>query len=155
MLCIQTVERTWAGRAPSGGAETVDSGRLASSVDAPLIAVIDDNTDIVAAVTEMLSELGYRVVSYRDAADALEVMERGEVPSLIVLDLMMPRMDGWTFRVRQRACAKLRDVPVIVMSASGSAQAEAIDADAYLRKPLRMEKLCSTIEQMLARAERR
>jgi signal transduction histidine kinase len=139
----------------ASGEQTGEAGRVAASIDAPLIAIIDDNTDIVAAVTEMLDELGYRVASYRDAADALEVMQHGEVPSLIVLDLMMPRMDGWTFRVRQRAIAKLRDIPVIVMSASGGAQAEAIDADAFLRKPLRMEKLCSTIEQMLARAERR
>jgi signal transduction histidine kinase len=155
MLCIQTVEREWPGPRPPDGNTTGELGGRDASTEAPLIAVIDDNSDIVAAVTETLDQLGYRVISYRDASDALEVMQHGEVPSLIVLDLMMPRMDGWTFRLRQRQSEKLRDVPVIVMSASGSAQAQAIDADAYLRKPLRMEQLCSTIEQMLARAERR
>jgi len=155
MLCMQTVERQRPAEMPPGRSDAGAFHRPMASGQSPLIAIIDDNTDIVEAVTEMLGDLGYRVTSYRDAGLALEALERAEIPSLIVLDLMMPRMDGWTFRLKQRACARLRDVPVIVMSASGSAQAEAIDADAYLRKPLSMERLCSTIEQTLARAERR
>lgn len=155
MLCIQTVERERSEPLPKVRSDLGDFEQPIESRQASLIAVIDDNSDIVDAMSEMLREYGYRVIAYRDASLALDALEHGEVPALIVLDLMMPRMDGWTFRVKQRSCAKLRDIPVIVMSASGSAQAEAIDADAYLRKPLSMERLCSTIEQTLARAERR
>ncbi len=121
----------------------------------PLVAVIDDNADIVEALTEALGDRDYRVLGYRSARDALGALEQGETPSLIVFDLMMPQMDGWTFRVKQKASAKLRDVPVIVMTASGSAQAEAIDAHAYLRKPLSIERFCSTVEQTIASIERR
>lgn len=155
MLCMHLVEQQRPSGRPPVQLEADGFRGTTAHAQAPLIAVIDDNADIVEAVTEMLGELQYRVTSYRDAALALDAMEHGEVPALIVLDLMMPRMDGWTFRVKQRASSKLRDVPIIVMSASGAPQAEAIDADAYLRKPLSMERLCSTIEQMLARAERR
>ncbi|MDB4985898.1 MAG: Response Regulator Receiver Signal Transduction Histidine Kinase, partial [Myxococcaceae bacterium] len=122
---------------------------------APLIAVIDDNADIVDAATDALLERGYRVAGYRNAAHALEAMEQDELPSLIVFDLMMPHMDGWTFRVKQRASTRLREIPVIVMTASGSPQAEAIHADAYLRKPVSMERFCAAVEQTHATAERR
>jgi signal transduction histidine kinase len=135
--------------------EQVDSHWTMPVAEAPLIVVIDDNADIVEAVCEALRERHYRVTSYRDAGLALHELERDELPALIILDLMMPRMDGWTFRLKQRASTRLREVPVIVMSASGSAQAQAIDADAYLRKPLSMERFCSTVEQTLAIAERR
>ena len=135
--------------------EQVDNHWTMPLAEAPLIVVIDDNADIVEALCEALSERHYRVTSYRDASVALRELELDELPALIILDLMMPRMDGWTFRMQQRASTRLRDVPVIVMSASGSAQAQTIDADAYLRKPLSMERFCSTVEQTLAMAERR
>ncbi len=135
--------------------ERSDYDGTATATRAPLIAVVDDNADIVEAVTEALCHRHFRVIGFRDASVALRELESGETPALIVLDLMMPRMDGWSFRVKQRASARLREVPVIVMSASGSAQAEAIDAHAYLRKPLSMERFCSIVEQTLASEERK
>lgn len=126
-----------------------------SSVGGPLVAIIDDNADIVEALSEALRERGYRVSGHRDGETALRALAGAEAPSLIVLDLMMPDMDGWTFRVRQREVPSLRDVPVIVMTASHSPQAEAIQADAYLRKPLGIERFCATVDQTLLASERK
>ncbi|MDB4974948.1 MAG: sensor histidine kinase/response regulator [Myxococcaceae bacterium] len=152
---VHTIERQSPARAGEPPGAWVDPEWTRAGHQAPLIVLIDDNADIVEAATEALLERRYRVAGYYDASAALEAMEAGEVPSLIVLDLMMPRMDGWTFRVKQKESARLRDVPVIVMSASGSAQAQAIDAAAVLRKPLSMERFCSAVVQTLATAERR
>lgn len=121
----------------------------------PLVVVIDDNRDLVDAMVEALADRGYRVVGFRSAQDALSELEQLETPSLIVFDLMMPQMDGWTFRVRQKALPRLRDVPVIVMTASGSSQAEAIDADLFLRKPLSVDRFCASVEQTIAAHARR
>jgi CheY-like chemotaxis protein len=121
----------------------------------PLVVVIDDNRDLVEAMVEALSDRGHRVLGYRSAQEALSMLEGLETPALIVFDLMMPQMDGWTFRVKQKASPKLRDVPVIVMTASGSPQAEAIDADVFLRKPLSVDRFCAAVEQTIATYERR
>ncbi|MET0343810.1 MAG: hybrid sensor histidine kinase/response regulator [Polyangiales bacterium] len=121
----------------------------------PLVVVIDDNRDLVDAMVEALAERGYRVVGFRSALEALSALDQLETPSLIVFDLMMPQMDGWTFRVKQKALPRLRDVPVIVMTASGSSQAEAIDADLFLRKPLSVERFCASVEQTIASHARR
>jgi signal transduction histidine kinase len=120
----------------------------------PIIAVIEDDREIRELLDECLREAGYRTVMYSDAREALLELESGETPALIVLDLMMPEMDGWTFRVRQRESSKLGSVPVVVISADRSPQAVAIDADAYLPKPLDLDRLLSGIERLLAAAER-
>jgi two-component system, NtrC family, sensor kinase len=152
---IETVDRHPPASRVAAGGQGSDRDGPTLSAQAPLIAVVDDNADIVDAVSEALRYRHYRVAGFRDAVVALRELELGETPALIVLDLMMPRMDGWSFRVKQRASARLREVPVIVMSASGSAQAEAIDANAYLRKPLSMERFCTIVEQTLASDQRR
>lgn len=151
----QAVEHGTARKPREAGTEKPPQGGLLAERSAPLVAAIDDNPDIVEALTDALRERGYRALGFRSGEEALRVLELGETPSLIVLDLMMPEMDGWTFRVRQRASAKLKDVPLIVMSACASPQAQAIHADAYLRKPLSMDRMCAVIEQALASAERR
>jgi signal transduction histidine kinase len=81
-------------------------------------------------------------------------MEAGSIPDLILLDLMMPGMNGWQFRVAQRARPALSQVPVIAVSADASAYAAAIDVDAYLQKPIDFDRLLVVIAQVLATSER-
>src|SRR5262249_41655807 len=75
-------------------------------------------------------------------------------PDLIVLDLMMPVMDGWQFRVRQRNDPTIASIPVLAISADDSAKAAAIHADGYLKKPLDLAMLLHAIERILLANER-
>jgi len=116
----------------------------------PLLAIVEDNEDIRDALAEGLRDAGYRVAAYGRAREALEDMDRGRRPDLIVLDLMMPEMDGWSFRLEQRKRPHLREIPVIAVSADVSPKARAIDVDAYLRKPIELGRLCTVVDQLLA-----
>jgi signal transduction histidine kinase len=82
-------------------------------------------------------------------------MQAGRHPDLILLDLMMPGMNGWQFRVEQLRRPELAEIPVIVLSADGSAYAAAIDADAHVKKPIDAERLRVIVGQVLLAAERR
>lgn len=120
-----------------------------------LIALIEDDDDIREALESLLGHAGYRVLPYASAEIALRDMEGGRHPDLILLDLMMPGMNGWQFRIEQRRRPALTDIPVIALSADVSAYAAAIDANAYLKKPVDFDRLCTVIEQTLLSSERR
>ena len=109
----------------------------------PLIAVVDDDNDLRETICESFRDLGYDVlVSARDGVEALEILRNLEVlPHVILLDLMMPRMDGWEFRKAQLADAALRGIPVVVMTASRNIEVRPIEAAAFLEKPLRFQQL--------------
>ncbi|HEY6879686.1 MAG TPA: response regulator [Polyangiales bacterium] len=120
-----------------------------------LIALIEDDDDIREALESLLSHAGYRVLPYGSAEVALRDMDGGRHPDLILLDLMMPGMNGWQFRVEQRKRPALSDIPVIALSADVSPYAAAIDADAYLKKPIDFDRLCVVIEQVILSSERK
>lgn len=82
-----------------------------------------------------------RVATSDNGRAALDRL-RHRAADLIILDLRMPVMDGWQFRTIQRADPELAEIPVIAVSADESPQAEAIDADHYLRKPVRVRSCC-------------
>jgi len=120
-----------------------------------VLALIEDDDDIRDALESLLSHAGYRVVPYASAEVALREMEGGRHPDLILLDLMMPGMNGWQFRVEQRKRPALTDIPVIALSADVSPYAAAIDANAYLKKPVDFDRLCTVIEQIIVAVERK
>src|SRR3954468_13346354 len=104
---------TGAARGPSGSPPSV-------------VALIEDDDDIREALESLLSHAGYRVLPYASAEVALRDMEGGRHPDLILLDLMMPGMNGWQFRVEQRKRPALTNIPVIALSADVSPYAAAI-----------------------------
>lgn len=118
-----------------------------SRVASPIL-VVDDAPSILEVVVLMLEVHGYTTESARDGAEALEIIER-QRPALVLLDMRMPRMDGWGFAraMKDRGI----EVPVIVMTAAQDARrwAEEIDADAYLGKPFQMEALLEAVERVL------
>lgn len=119
------------------------------------VLVIEDDPNIREVLAVALADDGYAVSCASHGAEALALVDGGgPVPDLIVLDLRLPVMNGWEFRVAQRRHPRLADVPVIAVSADHSAQAAAIDADAYLSKPLRLEQLLTLTETLLSTATR-
>jgi CheY-like chemotaxis protein len=116
------------------------------------LLVVEDDDMIREALTELLRDEGALVTPAANGREALQELRSGRAPDLILLDLMMPVMDGWEFRVDQRADPTLAAIPIIAMSADMSAKARAIAADAYLRKPLDFSELVGHIRSVVDHA---
>jgi CheY-like chemotaxis protein len=106
------------------------------------VLVVDDETDIREAVSEVLEEEGYEVCGAGDGAEALS-KARERHPSVVLLDLMMPGMNGWEFRAAQKGDPELAGIPVIVLSALG--KTAGLDAAEYLQKPFDLDDLLSAV----------
>lgn len=116
------------------------------------ILVVDDEVYIVHILDFSLRMEGYEVVTALDGEQALERIE-SERPDLIVLDIMMPKLDGYEACRRLRANPDTRDIPIILLSAKGRNvdQKMGIDAgaDEYITKPFSPRKLVEKINGML------
>lgn len=113
------------------------------------ILVVDDNEDVRDAVIAALRFAGYRAEGAENGATALaRLREEGLRPCLILLDLMMPVMDGLEFRERQLNSTDLADIPVVVVSAFGrQTAARALGVADYLAKPIDFEHLLTLVAQ--------
>jgi CheY-like chemotaxis protein len=111
-----------------------------------VVLVVEDDPDIRATLCEALEDNGYSAAGAANGAEALEYLRSGaESPCLILLDLMMPVMDGQTFRTEQRADPQLANIPVVVISAYRDVERQANDLAAeFLQKPVRLETLLET-----------
>ena len=127
---------------------------FASTVTSPVrILVVDDDAAIRQAIAELLAEEGFEVSCAANGAEALRELESTTVPSLILLDLTMPVMDGWTFRSAQRQDPRLAGIPTIVLTAihGGDPRVfEPLAADAFLPKPFDLERLIATVHRLSA-----
>lgn len=115
------------------------------------ILLVDDDADIRESIGEALEEEGYRVVAAENGKHALRLLrDDGLRPDLILLDIMMPEMDGWGFRSEQQKDPALAAIPVIVFTAYGTARdiARQLDAAGFLKKPLRLGELLAAIERV-------
>jgi CheY-like chemotaxis protein len=113
------------------------------------IVIVEDDDDIRTDLTELLGEEGYVVRSYRNGKEALEGLSTGSLPRLILLDLMMPVMNGYRFREEQVADERLRAIPVVMMSADGQAQRNLTGEPpaAFLKKPFNLEALLAIVSR--------
>jgi CheY-like chemotaxis protein len=105
------------------------------------ILVVEDNDDVREMMAVMLELEGHEVATAVDGRDALDKLHAGSKPCLILLDLMMPVMNGWEFRTALNRDPDLRDVPVVVVSAATGDMMKQTNAAAYLPKPLDMDQL--------------
>ena len=121
--------------------------RALPPIDAQVM-VIDDDLDLRDALCEVLRDAGYLVSSAGNGFDALRMLaEEPSLPDLILIDLMMPIMDGRTFREEQLQSPDLSDIPVIVISAHlDHTVASDLNAAAYLRKPVRLAEVLSSVK---------
>jgi CheY-like chemotaxis protein len=112
-------------------------------VDGPLVLVVEDDTDTRDLIAEVLREDGYRVVVAAHGRDALIAVHELDVPpSIILLDLMMPVMNGWQFLEERTHDPALATVPVLVLSADPSRQlASQQGVVAVIGKPFDLSRL--------------
>ncbi len=118
-----------------------------SSTSRTSILIVDDDADIREALVDVLTDNGYSSHAVPHGAAALAALKGGLRPCLILLDLMMPVMDGVTFRQHQLADPDLKELPVLVISAGTDVRAHAASLGAVesLRKPLDLDKLLEAI----------
>ena len=107
----------------------------------PTVFIVEDDLDTREMLGQFLQIEGFHVETAENGKLALERLERSAGACVILLDLMMPVMDGWQFRQEQVRHAALADIPVIVVSAAGRDRIEKIHADAYLSKPVDLDEL--------------
>ena len=114
--------------------------------------VVDDDPDIRRALMESLDDHGYEACCVTNGREALEFLRTHPAPRVILLDLMMPVMDGFQFRVEQQEDTRLARIPVVVISAGGNCQeaATAMGATSCLRKPFRLDELLAALDALTA-----
>ena len=115
----------------------------------PLVLVVDDSEDMRDLLHEVLSMRGYEVVTAGSSGRALTLMTR-RVPDLVITDLMMPGMSGFSLRSLMLRRPALAAVPVIVLSAYWARPGETLEAVAVLTKPINLDRLLDAVERGLA-----
>ena len=113
----------------------------------PTVFIVEDDVDTREMLGRFLELEGYQVESAANGKLALERHDAGSPACVILLDLMMPVMDGWQFRREQVQHAALANIPVIVVSAAGGDRIQQIDADAYLSKPVNLDELLERVTE--------
>ena len=113
----------------------------------PCVLVVEDDADVRDMLRTILETEGYETVVAANGAEALEAMH-SHTPCVVLLDLMMPVMDGWTFRQRQLGIPEFAEVPVICLTAvyDPEAASQALRAPC-LHKPVEMDALLDRVEQ--------
>ena len=140
-------------------ADSLSTMRLARPRETPMpgeirLLLVEDDSSIRFALSDMLTDEGFDVTTVVNGRDALDELRHSAPPDVILLDLMMPVMDGWEFRVEQRADPLLASIPLLAMSADLSAKARAIAADGYIRKPIDFPDLLRQLHGAVGRAAR-
>ena len=108
------------------------------------VLIVEDDEDIRADLMAILRVKGYPVDQAANGHEALARLRAGEIPCVVLLDLMMPVMNGWELRAAMKSDPRLAAVPVIIMSGAGR-ENERVDADAVLYKPFELSRLLELV----------
>jgi CheY-like chemotaxis protein len=113
------------------------------------ILIVEDDLDIREALAQILELEGYQVACADNGRDALSQLTRSARPDLIILDIMMPVMDGWQFREEQKKNPALSPIPVIVISADGNACRSEMSREVAgcLQKPVELDAFIDTVKR--------
>lgn len=117
------------------------------------ILIVEDDRDIRDVLAEILADEGYHVLLAGDGCEGLDRLREGPAPALILLDLMMPRMDGFQFREEQLKHIDWREIPIVLLTAGGDLpdKARRLEAADALRKPVKIDALLGMIARFLPR----
>jgi DNA-binding response OmpR family regulator len=118
------------------------------------ILVVDDEESLAEFICRALRQHGYKTLCAGDGDSALNMIAE-ELPDLVILDLMLPRMDGWEVCRRAKSDPKTRDIPIMMLTARNSSEdvVQGLDlgADDYMRKPFPLEELLARVRVLLRR----
>lgn len=118
------------------------------------ILVVDDNPEITTLVKETLEREGHDVIEVSSGEECLTLLYSGEMPDLILLDIMMPDLDGWEVSRRIKANEKLKDIKICMLTAKVTTMdaimsLESAHANWHLNKPISRQKLVETVKWLL------
>jgi CheY-like chemotaxis protein len=122
-------------------------GVTANAVRKPLVMVVDDDDDIRETLAGLLEDEGYEATAVANGREALDALQGGMAPRVILLDLMMPVMDGAEFRRAQLADPRLVSIPVVLITAAGLEPVQRSDYDEVLRKPLKVDRVLAVVAE--------
>jgi CheY-like chemotaxis protein len=109
------------------------------------VLLVEDDDDLRESMRDLLEDNGYAVVAASDGQEALDALAHIEQLCVVLLDLLMPRMNGWDFFEKMRARPELAGVPVLVQSSAASRAPEGVTR--VLRKPVEPERLLSLVRE--------
>jgi two-component system chemotaxis response regulator CheY len=157
-------ERGSRGGLPTPGTARGETPSSATSPDGrnpcaeTLIMIVEDDADLRDGIAYLLEACGYQVAASTDGEDALDQLRRGVQPCLILLDLLMPRKDGFQFRAEQMQNPKFSSIPTIAYSGiyTGSGLREkalGLGITTVLEKPVDYDALLDLVEKYCGRVE--
>ena len=121
--------------------------------DRPLVMIVDDSLTVRRVTSKLLTREGFEVLTARDGVDALALLET-EVPDVILLDIEMPRMDGFEFTKNIKANERTAQIPIVMITSRTAEKhrnlAAELGVDLYLGKPFQEEELLRHLREMLA-----
>lgn len=111
------------------------------------ILVVDDDAEIRESLSDLLTEEGHQVRAAANGKEALELLRRTPAPRMILLDLMMPVMNGWQFVRETAGDPVLSGIPVWIITAAGDAHPPPPGVTGVLRKPFRLRELLDVVHR--------
>lgn len=126
-----------------------------TDVTKPRILVVEDDPDLRRILKLQLESRGYEIIEAENGAEGFQAIQAA-LPECVILDLMMPVMDGFGFLKRARSIMATKDVPIIILTASEDERNRVrgfqYQANAYMSKPYDLEKLTAKVEKLMADA---
>lgn len=116
------------------------------------ILIVEDDSALREALAQVLSDEGYELLSARDGLEAVNCLKMGNRPDVILLDLSMPVVNGWEFRMFQKRDPELARIPVVLITAGGYSREEVawLEPSALIPKPVDVGVLLAVIRRFCA-----
>ena len=134
-------------------AKSAAAAAAAAAASSPLVMIVDDSLTVRKITGRLLAREGFEVVTAKDGLDALQLMGQ-HTPDAILLDIEMPRMDGFEFAKTVKADANLAHIPIIMITSRTAekhrARARELGVEVYLGKPYQEEELLRSLRELLA-----
>ena len=113
------------------------------------VLIVEDDPELREALAQALSDEGYLFSSARDGLEAIRFLRDGDQPAVILLDLSMPVVNGWEFRIHQKRTAEIADIPVVIITAGHHSREEIawLEPADVIQKPIDLQRLLDTVRR--------